>query len=452
MAHVFFADSGSVSVEVALKLVAPVPGGTRATEATAVPHRARRLPRRHVRRDERVRPRGRDALGLPGRPGPPGLRPAPARGAPVTAPDGDEHWETDRSAFEVWAAEVRALARDTRRRARRRRRRAGAPGRRRHARLPPRLPPRAARGRRRARAAPRRRRDRDRLRPHRPAVRLRVGGRHPGRHVRRQGPDRRIPLSRSGTHDTARSARRSRDPRSGPCCTGPPSWPTRSPARSPTPPSSSSTAAWKEHVPRVGRLLAEHLAPAAALPQVVDVRTLGAVGVVQLDVTGRRRPGHPRSAAARRLGAPVPRPRLHDASLRLHRRGRAAHRRRRSSARWRRCTDERLGRLAGGAVRPPGRSRRGALRPRPAPGRSGATDRATPSTSPRTTTSASHGTSASWRRLTRPSTATARRRPPAASSPARCPCTGTSRPPSAGWPGNRARSPSPPGMPPTSEC
>ena len=39
---------------------------------------------------------------------------------------------------------------------------------------------------------------------------------------------------------------------------------------------------WKEHVPRVGRLLAEHLAPAAALPQVVDVRTLGAVGVVQL--------------------------------------------------------------------------------------------------------------------------------------------------------------------------
>ncbi len=39
---------------------------------------------------------------------------------------------------------------------------------------------------------------------------------------------------------------------------------------------------WKEHVPRVGRLLAEHLTPAADLPQVAEVRTLGAVGVVQL--------------------------------------------------------------------------------------------------------------------------------------------------------------------------
>jgi adenosylmethionine-8-amino-7-oxononanoate aminotransferase len=39
---------------------------------------------------------------------------------------------------------------------------------------------------------------------------------------------------------------------------------------------------WKDDVPRVGRLLAEHLAPAATLPSVADVRTLGAVGVVQL--------------------------------------------------------------------------------------------------------------------------------------------------------------------------
>lgn len=39
---------------------------------------------------------------------------------------------------------------------------------------------------------------------------------------------------------------------------------------------------WKEAVPRVGRLLAEHLEPAAALPHVADIRTIGAVGVVQL--------------------------------------------------------------------------------------------------------------------------------------------------------------------------
>ncbi|NUO34761.1 MAG: adenosylmethionine--8-amino-7-oxononanoate transaminase [Dermatophilaceae bacterium] len=39
---------------------------------------------------------------------------------------------------------------------------------------------------------------------------------------------------------------------------------------------------WKDDVPRVGRLLHEHLAPAADLPAVTDVRTLGAVGVVQL--------------------------------------------------------------------------------------------------------------------------------------------------------------------------
>jgi adenosylmethionine---8-amino-7-oxononanoate aminotransferase len=40
---------------------------------------------------------------------------------------------------------------------------------------------------------------------------------------------------------------------------------------------------WKDDVPRVGRLLAEHLAPARGLAHVADVRTLGAVGVVQLD-------------------------------------------------------------------------------------------------------------------------------------------------------------------------
>jgi adenosylmethionine-8-amino-7-oxononanoate aminotransferase len=40
---------------------------------------------------------------------------------------------------------------------------------------------------------------------------------------------------------------------------------------------------WKDDVPRIARLLDEHLAPARRLPGVREVRTLGGVGVVQLD-------------------------------------------------------------------------------------------------------------------------------------------------------------------------
>ena len=42
-------------------------------------------------------------------------------------------------------------------------------------------------------------------------------------------------------------------------------------------------SSWKDDVPRIARLLDDHLAPARDLPGVADVRTLGAVGVVQLD-------------------------------------------------------------------------------------------------------------------------------------------------------------------------
>ena len=94
------------------------------------------------------------------------------------------------------------------------------------------------------------------------------------------------------------------------------------------PPSSSSTARGRSTSPGVGRLLAEHLGPGSGLPQVVDVRTLGAVGVVQLDVIRSTSPGSTRAAAASAAsGCARSGPRLHDASLRLHRRGRAAHRR-----------------------------------------------------------------------------------------------------------------------------
>ena len=56
--HVFLADSGSVSVEVAMKMAWQAQAGTGRTQ---VLHGPRRLPRRHLLADERVRPRGRDA-------------------------------------------------------------------------------------------------------------------------------------------------------------------------------------------------------------------------------------------------------------------------------------------------------------------------------------------------------------------------------------------------------
>ncbi len=73
---VFFSDSGSVAVEVAVEDGAAVlaqPGPVRQEPPDDV---ARRLPRRHVHPDERVRPRRRHALAVDRRPVPADLRPA----------------------------------------------------------------------------------------------------------------------------------------------------------------------------------------------------------------------------------------------------------------------------------------------------------------------------------------------------------------------------------------
>ncbi len=77
--HAFLCDSGSVSVEVAVKMT------LQAAVGRAEPQRRRlftvrgRLPRRHVRSDERVRPGRRHARAVRRRPAPAGLRaPAPA--------------------------------------------------------------------------------------------------------------------------------------------------------------------------------------------------------------------------------------------------------------------------------------------------------------------------------------------------------------------------------------
>ena len=130
---------------------------------------------------------------------------------------------------------------------------------------------------------------------------------------------------------TASAARELRRP----ACTGRPSWPTRWPARSRCASLDLlATAAGRHDVGRIEAGLRAGLAPARGLDRVADVRVLGAVGVVQLDHPVDVAAVDGRGARAGRLGAPVPRPRLHDAAVRhrRRRRGRDLRRHRRAAA------------------------------------------------------------------------------------------------------------------------